>query len=190
MQITLNADTYFAVAQAQSKGEARYYIECVLIEKIDAENVRLVATNGHFMFICSTKASMADDWPASVAVSVQKKLAGQSLTIDLAKGTAETAKGKVIAENLADQDLQFPDYRRVVPQGAKDMLQGQISANADYVALVAKFLSHARTPGTPTFYGTDHESPMIAKNDDMKRIAVLMPMRRQRNEPDSIEVAL
>lgn len=189
MQITLDADTYFSVAQAQSKGEARYYIECVLIEKIDHENVRLVATNGHFMFIATTHAVMSDDWPESVAVSVQKKLAGTRLTINLAKGTAGTAKGQVLAENLADKGLQFPDWRRVVPQGKKDMLQGQISANTSYLDIVAKFLSRAKTPSTPVFYGTDHESPMVAKNDDMKRIAVLMPTRRQRNEPESIDIS-
>lgn len=190
MEIILSADDFFAVAVAQSAGKYRTYLNCVRVERIphDPDNVRLVATNGHFLYHCITSADMSEDWPEAVSIKIDKKLAGTRLTINLVKGTAETFKGKVLAERVSEDDAQFPNWRRVVPQGQKSLIERQVYANAAYVLKVAEFLSGIKSPSTPVFYGDGPGDPMVAKSGN--RLAVLMPHRKREDDAATLDVTI
>jgi hypothetical protein len=189
MKMIVDAGDFFAVMVAQGKDKYRGYLNCVRVERTaDPDKVRLVATNGHFLFHCITSADLSDDWPEAVSVKVDKKLAGTRLTIDLAKGVAETFKGKVLAERVNEDDAMYPDWRRVVPQGQKPLIETQIYANAAYVLLVSEFLFLTKTTPTPVFYGDGPCDPMVAARGN--RIAVLMPHRKGENDPQTLDVVL
>ena len=190
MEMIVSADDFFAVAVAQSADKYRPYLNCVRVERIphDPDNVQLVATNGHFLYHCVTRADLSEDWPEAVSVKIDKKLAGTRLTINLVKGTAETFKGKVLAERISEDDAPFPDWRRVVPQGQKPLIGQQVYANAAYVLKVAEFLSGLKSPPTPVFYGDGPSDPMVAKSGN--RTAVLMPQRRREEDALTLDVTL
>lgn len=188
MEITLNAADYFGVAVAQGNDKHRAYINCVRIEKIAEDSVRLIATNGHFLFtLVAQDVEMSPDWPVGVSVKIDKKLAGGKLTINLATGVASTDKGETLVEKV---DLDFPTWQRVVPQGPLPVLDGQICADTEYLVKVAKFLQ-MRTVKSPTFYGHGFDCPMVALGDATapNRLAVLMPIRKG-DYAESINVTL
>lgn len=195
MQLKLNAADLNAVMKAASDDKLRPYIAGVLIERISAERVRLVATNGHFLFAQEIDAQeMAPDWPARVRVTTPKNKAlpvkngYASVTLDLAAGIIRDAQGTpqagIVQIDGADECGPFPQWRNVIPTGELKRVP-YVSANPEYVATVAAFLDLI---ATPDFYAVDGacDQPMVAVGPD--RMAVLMPLRRVEAAPDTIKV--
>lgn len=124
-QITLNSRWLKGAAICAATNDIRYYLNGVLVD-ILAREVRIVATDGHFL-VCLREETPKDDpdnVPAQViipgdvlkAMKPGKRLpavltyATNSLecTLDTFTGTALTFKAV---------DAKFPDYMRVLPAG-------------------------------------------------------------------------
>lgn len=120
------ARTQFAMAQQ----DVRYYLNGLLLE-IDANRIRAVATDGHRLSLCDVEVNSGVE--KTLQVIVPRK--GVLELLRLMPDTDETATvtlsenhirvefaGTVFSSKLIDG--KFPDYQRVIPQGAMKKLVG------------------------------------------------------------------
>ena len=119
--------TSFAMAQQ----DVRYYLNGMLWE-LNAEQLRLVATDGHRLAMCTLDTGVSVEQPASVilprkGVTELAKLLGEEdaeANISLSNNHArvETRDFSFTSKLI---DGKFPDYERVLPKNSSKTILGQ-----------------------------------------------------------------
>lgn len=141
--IDLDYQQLKAVSLAAARDDICYYLNGVLID-ILPRAVRLVATNGHLLACCHNELAAEEDLaPAQIIIP------GEVL-----KGLAPASKAQVMIALRYDDpaepctlvgvkggdrtftpvDGKFPDYLRVLPNGALDAAGKDLTFDPDYLA--------------------------------------------------------
>lgn len=122
--------TGFAMAQQ----DVRYYLNGMLWE-VKADGLRLVATDGHRLAMCTLAASLPIESPAQVIVprkgvsELSRLLQDGDVDAEVAIGSNHirvTTPGFTFTSKLIDG--KFPDYERVLPRGSNKTVVGSRDA--------------------------------------------------------------
>jgi DNA polymerase-3 subunit beta len=159
----INPKYFAAIHQCAAKGDVRYYLNAVQIERHPAGGVVIVATNGHFMgamhdpdgwihpehksvllgtvskrlvSACSAKVGPDRQPPELLWVAEKFSLVTSSPLID--EEPELFGKFSHLTEKTELVDGLFPDWRRVIPK-AREQLESQFPCiNGEYLEVFNK----------------------------------------------------
>jgi DNA polymerase III sliding clamp (beta) subunit (PCNA family) len=165
---------------ATSPEPSRYTLQAV---KLDVENKRIMATDGHILAIVPCEVS-PEDHSALISTEAIKQLRAMQKRAKSVPVEVRT-NGKVTATGVgetAEFDLatgQFPNVDMVVP---KFDGPATISFDVELLMRLAKAM-HTKDKSSPQFvslYIKDTQSPILVKSHGNKEaVGVLMPCRTQ-----------
>lgn len=154
----VNPKYFAAIHQCAAKGDIRYYLNAVQIERHPAGGVVIVATNGHFMgamhdpdgwihpdhsslllgtvtkrLISACGAKRGPDGEPPVLLWIAEKYSLVSSLADAAEEPELFGQFAHLTEKTELVDAKFPDWRRVVPQ-TRQQLESQFPCiNGEYL---------------------------------------------------------
>ena len=195
--LTVSLSTLRAARTHSADGDIRYYLNGVYL---DTQRGKVVATDGHRMLVAHArgvmvKAGAAVIVPNDLLDAALKQFGGEyargkslgacdvSITIDGAQNSLSiaTPTGHVTGRPL---DGQFPDWRRVVPQGEPGVLDGAPAVlNSDYVTeacaafAIARNISKAKAGHYAVRVLQRGEFPAIVCDTDPDMVVIIMPLR-------------
>jgi len=142
MNIQLNINELKAATLCAGKKDIGYYLNGVLVHRINQTETVLVATNGHYMFICKADCDNMTSEHLGQLIIPNEAISQSFKTVD--------KKDKYIFLKYVSKDVyqlgnvvftpingKYPDYVRVIPQTFKPSIGYY---NADYVAVCNKAL--------------------------------------------------
>lgn len=119
-------DLIIRTAFAMANQDVRYYLNGLMLE-VDKNHLRAVATDGHRLAYCELETDLGDLPSQQVIIprkgvqELQKIMADEEGQISIELGTnhlhINTAKYEFTSKLI---DGRFPDYRRVMPESAKN----------------------------------------------------------------------
>jgi hypothetical protein len=157
-----------------ARGDIRYYLNHPFLDLSDKKKPMLVATNGHVMAVAHVAIEGdVTEGPVPVAAikaaravkTKQPQIGARLLFVGDMCGT------KDVMFRRPQYDFKFPDWRKVIPQVAKDA-KPDIGINGDYMHTLQLALSgkSARYPGLK-FYCT-HENGSLSANKAVRVMSV------------------
>ena len=178
-----------AVAPFMAKKDARYYLNCAMIESA-AGGLRAVATDGHALAVCDSPGA----GPAErlliprEAVDWALKQKGEAVTLEwedaLGAFTLRSELGATIAGKLIDG--RYPDYAAMIPM-LKDDRTELAGFDPEILVLVAKSAAGLKKMGgcgrypAVTLHGNGDNNAAGFELGGLKTglrvIGVVMPMR-------------
>ena len=191
---TVSLSTLRAARTHSADGDIRYYLNGVYL---DTQRGKVVATDGHRMLVAHARGVKLDAAPVIIPNDLLdaalKQFGGEyargkslgacdvSITIDGAQLTIATPTGHVTGRPL---DGQFPEWRRVVPNGEDGVLdQAPAVLNSDYVTeacaafAIARNISKAKAGIHAVRVLQRGEFPSIVCDTDPDMVVVIMPLR-------------
>lgn len=157
--IRCNANLFRLAFTCSSKEETRYYIGGVFVEPHASKGVTLTATDGHRLICVHDESGYATESAiiklTPDALKACKPGRGERRDLVISTGENSATVCRTIADAGPDCDTlkdtpiafspdcriegTFPDYRRVVPQGAMILKEGDLPASfsAEYVTAFA-----------------------------------------------------
>lgn len=193
--LTVSLSTLRAARTHSADKDVRYYLCGVYL---DTQRGKVVATDGHRMLVAHArgvmcKAGAAVIVPNDLLDAALKQFGGEyargkslgacdvSITIDGAQLSIATPTGHVTGRPL---DGQFPDWRRVVPNGEDGVLDGAPAVlNSDYVTdacaafSIARNISKAKAGIHAVRVLQRGEFPSIVCDTDPDMVVIIMPLR-------------
>jgi DNA polymerase-3 subunit beta len=170
--------TGFAMAQQ----DVRYYLNGMLWE-LDSKQLRLVATDGHRLAMCTLKEKINVTGEGGVQVILPRKgvlelarlLVDDDAEIKITIGSnhirAETG-GYAFTSKLVDG--KFPDYEKVVPRSPNNILKGSRQALRQAFARTA-ILSNEKFRGVRLKL-TDNTLDIVANNPEQEEAEETVPV--------------
>lgn len=142
-RITVDADLFRLAMKFQAKGDIRYYLNGVLVEKHPEKGVYLVATNGHALGVFYDASAEYEaaapyvivDLAPAAAMHCKAKRPNplpRKVSVEIADPDKVRGAARIVDKNGAEFFIQpgnclidgkFPDWRRVVPPFEK-MVRG------------------------------------------------------------------
>lgn len=178
-----------AVAPFMAKKDARYYLNCAMVETA-AGGLRAVATDGHALAVCDSPGAGPGERlliPRD-AVEWALKQKGERVTLEWtdAKGSGELVNeaGARIPVKLIDG--RYPDYQAVIPMLKADRTE-LAGFNPEILVLVAKCAAGLKKYGgagrypAVTLHGNGNNNAagfeLGGLKDGLRVIGVVMPLR-------------
>ena len=197
--LTVSLATLRAARTHSAEKDLRSYLCGVYL---DTQRGKVVATDGHRMLIANARGVM---FPAGAAVIIPNDLLdaalkqftgeyarGKSLgaadvliTVDGAQNalTIKTPSGQVSGQPLSGQ---FPEWRRVVPNGEDGLLDGAPAViNWQYVTdacdaiTIARNVPKSKAGQHPVRVHQRGEFPSVICDTDADIVVIVMPLRNQ-----------
>ena len=194
--LTVSLSTLRAARTHSADKDVRYYLCGVYL---DTKAGKVVATDGHRMLVAHARgvrsAAAPVIIPNDLLDAALKQFNGEyargkslgacdvSIMVDGAQNSLSiaTPTGHVTGRPL---DGQFPDWRRVVPQGEPGVLDGAPAAlNSDYVTdacaafSIARNISKAKAGHHAVRVLQRGEHPSIVCDTDPDMVVIIMPLR-------------
>lgn len=193
-QSTFIAALKFA-SHAAAKKDVRYYLNSVLFEVIDHNNLTMVGTDGHRMAVIHLVEDSIDMLPGQYIipaddVSVMLKLfdakASWEITFSAKPDDTLVFATAHRRHTFKPMDARYPDWRRVARLGDEPQPQAVYKVNGDYLAASAKAcaaLGGKYAGVNITTYGDQFGTIKLSAADiSMSEIgeayAIVMPMRK------------
>jgi DNA polymerase III sliding clamp (beta) subunit (PCNA family) len=192
--LTVSLSTLRAARTHSANGDIRYYLNGVYL---DTKTGKVIATDGHRM-LCATARGVKRDAapvvvPNELIDAALKQFGGEyargkalgacdvSITIDGRAVTIATPTGHVSGLTI---DGQFPDWRRVVPQGEPAVLDSAPAVlNSDYVTdacaafAIARNISKAKSGIHAVRVLQRGNNSAIVCDTDPDMVVIIMPLR-------------
>lgn len=188
--MSIPADDLKSVLPFKSTMDVRYYLNGVLVEKVETGGCMLVATNGHILVAMHSPAAYIDE---TRILAVSEGLSDAIRKAEDIQRTVEVigAKGHVtlhargqemfIQPREAFIDGKFPNWRKVVP--AVENLEPGLAAaiSAEYLATLKRALPPTQRRSSLSFWHqkTDPKNSGIVVRFEANHslVAVVMPMQ-------------
>ena len=169
------------IEQAASTEESRCTLKAV---KLDVENKRMMATDGHILAIVPVEVD-ATDHSGLLSVDSMKQIRAmqrrsKSIPVNIAVNGKATATGKSETSEFELVTGQFPNVDAVIPTGEKYEGPATVCFNVDLLVRLAKALGadEAHQGTIVQLWIKDASSPVLVKtSENPEAIGVLMPYR-------------
>ena len=169
------------IEQAASTEESPYTLKAV---KLDVENKRMMATDGHILAIVPVEVD-ATDHSGLLSVDSMKQIRAmqrrsKSIPVNIAVNGKATATGKSETSEFELVTGQFPNVDAVIPTGKKYEGPATVCFNVDSLVRLAKALGadEAHQGTIVQLWIKDASSPVLVKtSENPEAIGVLTPCR-------------
>lgn len=190
VSMSIPADDLKAVLPFKSTQDIRYYLNGVLVEKVETGGCILVATNGHILVAMHSPGAFIDQ---TRILTVSDGLSDAMRKVDDIQRTVEVAgaKGRVTLYARGQEvfiqprepfiDGKFPDWRKVVP--ATENLEPGLAAaiSSEYLATLKRAIPRSQQRNSLSFWHqkTDPKNSAIVVRYEANHslVAVVMPMQ-------------
>lgn len=176
MEVALNTSHLKAAAIFAAQADLRYYLNGVLVE-VRASETRIAATDGHCAAVLRDEVLVGEQpvFPDVIIPNATLKLALQTKAQTVELSVSDSGKWSLGGISFTPVEDRFPDYRRIMVNGASGVA-------GDYnIDLLGKFVKAAKALGSrgqPVVRqnGLDGAQVQILGRTD-EFIGVIMPMR-------------
>ena len=188
MRLKLDPHKLYVASLFAGKGDVRYYLNGVCIEKHPVEGAYLIGTNGHTLCALYDQTAIVEMDQQEIILPIESKI---QTKLKHAKAETATFYGSqlhVLQENSSTPDIfvtsaidgTFPNWRRVLPSEI-DVNNSQEKLgvyNTDYLAnftLLSKVLG--KFPRVRLFNPANENGPLVGVLPDWPQsLIVIMPM--------------
>lgn len=195
--INLSLSQLRAALCIAAKQDIRYYLNGVYVE-CDSTRTRVVATNGHAMYI-EDRNSEPNTWQGTMIVprAILEMVTKGFHNLDMAwinvkeqdkhgHVTRATIKTGAVMNDIEFGAIEgvFPDYTRVIPSKIDSTEAAQFQP--EYLAAFAKVAKvHGHRSGAFHLHHNGNGAALVTFSNNTNAIGVLMPMRDEEAFPDT-----
>jgi len=179
MKIKLSGNQLRATMINAAIKDERYYLNGVFF---DLDNNKLVATNGHHMYISHISCDYENDTKENHTIFIIRRFKVATgvtdATIDYSDDDNNVTvelhykNGDVTSQMLKPIDAKYPNYQKVIPKNHTQVKESYF--NASYLALIEKTYGK-NTSVKLTYFGIDE--PITVQQSDSDDMLVIMPLR-------------
>ena len=189
----LNGEMLGRACAFAGKGDVRFYLNSVYIEKRPAGGVYIVATNGHYLCVYEDKEALPEDGFKETILDVyqpnSKKLLPvftqikktDSERVDLVTGEdsnrlhlIRTVDEEPVADRINTHDGHYPDWQRVITKGFS--IEETVTFNVRYLAKLKDFVLKNENKKFPSVVLVSSGSVSSSVFQSEHGLVVIMPM--------------